>query len=70
MIFQGVFNILSFYLNELEIFYDKIDKYFMEKISSELSNKNIGNLNNEQILERMLKIITNKLISFYRVTKF
>ena len=63
MIFQGVFNILSFYLNELEIFYDKIDKYFMEKISSELSNKNIGNLNNEQILERMLKIITNKLIS-------
>ena len=61
MIFQGVFNILSFYLNELEAFYDTIDKYFIEKISSLLSNKNVQNLNYEQILDNMLEIITDEL---------
>ena len=62
MIFQGVFNILSFYLDELEAFYDRIDKYLLEKILSGVPNRNSPNLNYEQNLDKTLEIITDELI--------
>ena len=32
MIFQGLFNILDLYSNEIDLFYDAINKYFRERI--------------------------------------
>ncbi|MHA1488522.1 MAG: hypothetical protein ACTSRI_02570 [Promethearchaeota archaeon] len=34
MIFQGLFNILDLYSNEIELFYHNIDEYFIEKFNS------------------------------------
>ena len=34
MIFQGLFNILELYSTQEEFFYDNIDRYFQDKISS------------------------------------
>lgn len=39
MIFQGIFNILSLYLNEIDMFYNAIDNYFCEKINSKFTNE-------------------------------
>jgi len=62
MIYQGVFNILSLYLDELDVFYDKIDRYFMDKITSVRLNKNLKRLKNEETLEDILKIIKGELM--------
>lgn len=32
MIFQGLFNIIDLYAQEIELFYNRIDKYFRNKI--------------------------------------
>jgi len=39
MIYQGLFNILSLYLDNLEFFYNSLDEYFHEKITDNFEKK-------------------------------
>ena len=62
MIFQGIFNILSLYLNEIDVFYNAIDHYFNEKINETFKNnvKLDGDLNKK--LEDLLDILKTELL--------
>jgi len=48
MIFQGLFNILEIYSNEIDLFYDSIDQYFRQKIEPILKDESLekSNFNN------------------------
>ncbi len=59
MIFQGLFNILSLYFNQLDLFHYSIDKYFKLRIPNELDLK----LNKEKIdsvIETINAIVTDE----------
>ena len=62
MIFQGIFNILSLYLNEIDMFYNAIDNYFNEKINQIFKDnlKLDGDLNKK--LEDLLDILKTELL--------
>ncbi len=62
MIFQGIFNILSLYLNEIDMFYNAIDNYFNETIKNLFKNdlKLDGDL--QKKLKDLLNILKKELI--------
>lgn len=62
MIFQGLFNILDIYSNEIDLFYDNIDKYFREKLESFLEDNPLETSELTKILVNILKIFKKELI--------
>lgn len=66
MIFQGLFNILDLYLNDIEIFYNNIDNYFQQKITNYFGLVKIekGNIN------QTLKDLTSFLIKEFVELEF
>ncbi|MFX0031458.1 MAG: hypothetical protein ACFE8E_09725 [Candidatus Hodarchaeota archaeon] len=58
MIFQGLFNILSLYLEDIDLFYSAIDRYFLERINENYEKKA---LNKEELGNR-----TNEVIRFFK----
>ena len=62
MIFQGIFNILSLYLTEIDIFYNVIDNYFNEKINTIFKNnlKLDGDIHKKS--EDLLNILKRELV--------
>ncbi len=62
MIFQGLFKVLELYFNGLDIFYDNVDKYFLEKINNFIkSNQNIEN-NLEKALKEIILIFVDEFV--------
>jgi hypothetical protein len=59
MIFQGLFNILDLYLNEIDLFYNAIHQYFRNKISSSF----VITLLEEDELDRRFEDILNMIKS-------
>jgi hypothetical protein len=61
VIYQGVFNIISLYLDNLEFLYNSLDQFFQKKIINSL-NVNIRNEKNLQpILEELKRLISREL---------
>jgi len=58
MIFQGLFNILSLYLEDIDLFYNAIDRYFRERINE--GYEKVA-LNKEELESR-----TNEVITFFK----
>ena len=57
MIFQGLFNILDLYSNEIDLFYDSIDKYFREKLGSFLEEKTLEKSELNKVIEELIEEI-------------
>ncbi|TFG25307.1 MAG: hypothetical protein EU532_11795 [Promethearchaeota archaeon] len=57
MIYQGLFNILSLYLDNLEFLYTSLDQYFQEKIINALNS----DLKNNKNLNEALKELKNSV---------
>jgi hypothetical protein len=53
MIFQGLFNVLNLYFNEIYLFYDSIDEYFKKKLFEQFDER----LNHEEFEEIMKEVI-------------
>jgi hypothetical protein len=51
MIFQGLFNILELYINDIELFYNNIDNHIQEKIKNSFGNSPIDKNSLNRILE-------------------
>ena len=62
MIFQGLFNILDLYLNDIEIFYNNIDKYFQQKINNAFGGLKIEKGNINQTLEDLTSFLIKEFI--------
>ncbi|MFX1257971.1 MAG: hypothetical protein ACFFAN_08935 [Promethearchaeota archaeon] len=62
MIFQGLFNILDLYSNEIDHFYNSIDRYFRKKIHNSINEISIEENNLEKTLESYLSFFTDNLI--------
>lgn len=65
MIFQGLFNILDLYSSEIDLFYDSIDKYFREKISTHFGSILVEKVRSLLIegLKDILAFLTEELSS-------
>ncbi len=61
MIYQGLFNILSLYLDNLEFFYNSLDLYFQDKIIPSLSIDLKGKKNLDLALDELRKVISKAL---------
>jgi hypothetical protein len=59
MIFQGLFNIISLYLKEIDLFYNSIDENFLENFEDILFNKE----DMENILDDVIVFCINRLVS-------
>ncbi|MFX0058700.1 MAG: hypothetical protein ACFE8J_10415 [Candidatus Heimdallarchaeota archaeon] len=62
MILQGLFNILSLYLNEIDLFYNTIDQYFRDKITTQFNSISINKENLSNNLNKLLEFCSNELI--------
>ncbi len=62
MIFQGLFNILDLYMNDIEIFYNNIDKYFQQKINNAFGGLKIEKGNINQTLEDLTSFLIKEFI--------
>jgi len=62
MIFQGLFNILDLYFEEIGEFYNHIDKYFREKISRSMETTDLKDFTYNRIFENISTTIKNELI--------
>ena len=62
MIFQGLFNILEIYSNEIDLFYDSIDKYFRQKIELILEDTSLDKSNFNKAHDQMLLIIKKEFL--------
>ena len=58
MIFQGLYNILDLYLNDIDLFYNNIDHYFQDKIFVSLGNNQIEKKDLEDKLKEVISILT------------
>jgi hypothetical protein len=54
MIFQGIFNILDLYFDDIDLFYNNIDHYFQEKI---IATFGINPINKEEISLQLSNIV-------------
>ncbi|MFX0186279.1 MAG: hypothetical protein ACFE8A_00935 [Candidatus Hodarchaeota archaeon] len=63
MIFQGLFNILDLYSNEIDLFYDAIDKYFRERISIFIDGSSLEKRDLKEELEIITSFLTNELVN-------
>lgn len=61
MIYQGLFNILSLYLDNIEFLYSSLDQYFQDKIINSLSIDLKGKKNLDLALDELKKIISKAL---------
>ncbi|MFX1531671.1 MAG: hypothetical protein ACFFBC_11210, partial [Promethearchaeota archaeon] len=62
MIFQGLFNILELYLNNIDSFYNNIDNYFKVKIIDHFGNKVIEKENLDTFHDKFCLFIKNHFI--------
>ena len=62
MIFQGLFNIIDLYFEEINEFYNQIDVYFNEKINVHINKKNIGDLTYRRICVEITKVLKEELM--------
>ncbi|MFW9987244.1 MAG: hypothetical protein ACFFC3_01155 [Candidatus Odinarchaeota archaeon] len=62
MIFQGLFNILDLYFQEIDIFYNNIDQYFRDKIISQFEESIVSESN----IDQKLNELTNYLIKTFK----
>ena len=62
MIYQGLFNILDLYLNEIDLFYNVIHQYFHSKIRSLLDVTLIDKDELDSGFETILSLIKSELI--------
>ncbi len=62
MIFQGLFNILDIYSNEIDLFYNNIDKYFREKLDQFLEEKTLEKSELNKILENILFVLKKEFL--------
>ena len=60
MIFQGLFNILNLYSNEIDLFYDGIDKYFREKIFNFIEASSLERYNLKEEFEKVSSFLLNE----------
>jgi hypothetical protein len=61
MIYQGLFNILSLYLDNLEFLYNSLDQYFQDKIINSLNIDLKGKKNLDLALDELKKVISKTL---------
>ena len=54
MIYQGIFKILHFYFNEIDLFYSTVDDYFKEKLEKEFGKNQIKEKNIEENLKKLI----------------
>ena len=62
MIFQGLFNILDLYFEEIGEFYNHIDKYFREKISRSMETKDLKDFTYDRIFESIITTLRQELV--------
>ncbi|MHA1195545.1 MAG: hypothetical protein ACTSRH_05770 [Promethearchaeota archaeon] len=62
MIFQGLFNILSIYLNQIELFYNYTEEYFREIISSKFKESTIPKDKLLKNLNQLINLIKEEMI--------
>jgi hypothetical protein len=62
MIFQGLFNILSLYLDEIDLFYNSIDQYFRNKVNVNFNNRSFTNDNIKKNYYDLLGFLKEELI--------
>ncbi|MFW9937613.1 MAG: hypothetical protein ACFFD5_08180, partial [Candidatus Thorarchaeota archaeon] len=63
MIFQGIFNILTLYLNEIEPFYNSIEMYFRNRVSEHFTATSISSENLKVDLNNLIEFISNDLVN-------
>lgn len=63
MIFQGIFNILTLYLNEIELFYNAIEKFFQSKVNEHFIISSISSENLDANLNDLLEFLKTELIN-------
>ena len=64
MIFQGVFNILDLYFQGMDLFYNNIDEYFLDKIKNHIKTNPNEVSNLDKFLFRIILILTNEFVKF------
>ena len=62
IIYQGLFNILYLYFEEIDEFFNQIDVYFYEKINDFLQKRNLFELTYTRIHEEIVNIIKDELV--------
>ncbi|MHA2429843.1 MAG: hypothetical protein ACXACC_02305 [Promethearchaeota archaeon] len=62
MIFQGLFNILSLYLDDIDLFYDAIDKYFRERINDTFPLSSINQDELTNTIDELVAFIKDELL--------
>jgi len=63
MIFQGIFNILTLYLNEIDLFYNTIDRHFRNKVNEHFNITTISSEDLEVVLNNLVEFLKNELIN-------
>ncbi|TFG23298.1 MAG: hypothetical protein EU529_07825 [Promethearchaeota archaeon] len=63
MIFQGLFNILDLYSNEIDLFYDAINKYFRERIIIFIDGISLEKRDLAEEYELITSFLTKELIN-------
>jgi hypothetical protein len=63
LIFQGLFNILDLYFDDIDLFYNNIDHYFHEKIIANFGNKPIDKVNLSQQLASIVSYFSDEFIN-------
>jgi len=64
LIFQGLFNILDLFSNEIDLFYGVIDKYFREKIRSFFDEKTLEPYSFTKEITNFLTFLTKEFIEW------
>ena len=62
MIFQGLFNIFSLYLDNVDSFYNRIDRFFRERINNFIKTNKIGIDNLENRFAEVMDFIKSDLL--------
>jgi len=67
MIFQGLFNVLNLYSNEIYLFYDSIDQYFKNKLYKKFEAK-LNTNDFESIMDEMIDYLEEEFVElgFFR----
>ena len=59
MLYQGLFNLLDLYFKEEELFYNNIEHFFREKITSSFGDSQIDDTNINQKVEELTKFLVD-----------
>ncbi|MFX1590403.1 MAG: hypothetical protein ACFFC1_19900, partial [Promethearchaeota archaeon] len=62
MIFQGLFNILSLYLDDIDLFYNAIDTYFRERINDKFQMISINKDELNDCIDELIDLLTDELL--------